>query len=166
MTILGILTMIAVPRFTKYIDQSKVEKTNSLAVLLNSTVQREFVDLNGLVLDLDKVNDPTSDIMREIKSNEHLLDDAIVKFYSVGFNNTTAVNDLIRTNITPSLTTDYVGIILPDNNADATAQPTQKPTLNLNKPIIIILKLNSNTNTYVYENGVNVTDQYITPTQP
>ncbi len=164
MLIIGILTMIAVPKFSKFIDQSKEDTTNSLANLLNSTVQREFVDLNGLVLNLNKVNSPTSVIMQEIKSNENLNADSIVQFYSAGYENTTVVNELINTNITPSLTTDYVGIILPDNNKDASLSNT--PTLNLNKPIKIILKLNNNSKTFVYENGVNVTEQYITTTQP
>ncbi len=158
--IIAILTLIAIPNVAKYIENTNRDKADTLAVLLNSTVQREFIDLNGLVLNLDKVNDPNSAIMSEIKSNENLNSDAKVEFYSAGFDNTTAVNSLISSEINSSLTTDYVGIILPDNNATALFSNT--PTLNLNKPIKIIIKFSNDDNTYVYENGINVTSEYIT----
>ncbi len=157
--ILSILILIAVPSLGHFIEDSKRDKADTLAVLLNSNIQREFVDLNGLVLDLDKLNDPNSAIMQDIKSNENLNSDAIVKFYSAGYENTTAIESLLSSEISPSLTTDYVGIVLPDN--DPTAQFSKTPVLNLNKPIKIIIKFSDNEETYIYENGVNVTSEYI-----
>ncbi len=160
MGIIAILTLIAIPMVSKYIEDSKENKADSLAVLLNSAIQREFVDFNGLVLNLDKVNAPSSAIMQDIKSNENLQDDAIIKFYSAGYENTTAINDLLTSDVTTSLSTDYVGIILPDNNPTALFSNT--PTLNLEKPIKIILKFEDNDIPFIYENGVNVTNQYVT----
>ncbi len=151
--------MIAVPRVSLYIEDAKINKANNLAVLLNSNIQREFVDLNGLVLNLDKVNALNSEIMVSIKSNENLQDDAIVKFYSAGYNETTAISSILRDEVSPSLTTDFVGIVLPDNNPTALFSKT--PTLNLNKPIKIIIKFSNVDTPFVYENGVDVTEQYI-----
>ncbi len=159
MAILAILTLIAVPRVSLFMENSKVDKADSLANLLNSTIQREFVDLNGLTLNLDKINDPDSKIVQEIKSNENLQQDAIVQFYSAGYENTTAVNSLLSSEVSTSLTTDYVGIILPDN--DPTSLFSNTPTLNLYKPIKIIVKFSNSETPYIYENGVNVTKNYI-----
>ncbi len=164
MALLGILMMIAVPKVSIYIEDAKVDKANNLAVLLNSNIQREFVDLNGLVLDIDNVNGPNSKIKQDIQSNENLQDDVIVEFYSAGYDETTAVNSLLNSKINSSLPTDYVGVILPDNNATALFSKT--PTLNLNKPIKLIIKFSNNDTAFVYENGVNVTEKYIPTYQP
>ncbi len=159
--IMSILLLIAIPSLVRYLDNSKEDRANTLAILLNSTIQREFVDLNGLVLDLNKVNAPNSSIIQEIKSNENLQPGATVKFYSAGYENDTAVNTVITQEISSSSTTDFVGIILPDNNPTALFSNT--PTINLNKPIKIVIKFANDEAIYVYENGINVTSDYITP---
>ncbi len=157
--IIGVVLTFAIPSVRNAYKNSQKTALDQEINFINSRVIREFNDFNGLTMELNAINNSNSPIVTALQNNNTIPSNSTFTFLASGYENDSVITNVIN-NIPGNNSQNQYYIILPNNNPSIGSTTTL--TLNLNKPIKIIAYSTSLSNIYVYENGVDISENYIT----
>lgn len=160
MAIIAILIAVTIPSFNRIIQRSAKSKVDQVAMAMNSSIVHNVQDYNGLTstnitTTLDARLTPLL-----IRENDLLERDTTqIRYLGYFFDDISPVQsefDRIRNDesLTTASNAYNITIFMPDNEVHT----DNSITFNLNRSIYIIVKTEGNT--YIYRNGVDVTDEF------
>lgn len=165
MAIVAILIAISIPSLTSVLQQTNKSKIDQAIRTMNSSIVRNLQDFNGVTMSQPSTTLNTALTPILINDNDIITSSTTISYFGYYYDNLEPVRTQftqIRNSTTvPASPDDFnITIALPDNEVHTGSNPSI--TFNLNHSVYIIVKTVDNT--YIYKNGVDVTDDFLTTT--